>query len=157
MQINDQFISVPPPGQNDADLDSVERRRQLIATLLRNKPRSLSELCRELRTSASIIHKDLREMVRACIIFKKPRTTTCIKPGRPAVYYDLVTKRVRVLCPECRKTGSIEVNKDLMATVLNEQGTGLLDVHVFAGEICCHDLAIIIDANFMVRSATIRE
>ncbi len=152
MQASKQAISVPPAGKPGPPSDPGEKRKQSIVTLLRSKPRCLSELSRETSTSTSLVHKDLRALVKEGIIFKKASMEKSTRPGRPAVYYDLVPKRVRILCPACNKTGTIEINKDLAVDVLDEQGTGLLEMHVFSGEICNHALAIIIDGKFAVRN-----
>ena len=157
MQANENVFSVKSPGQNGAVSTIAEKRWQSIISLLRVKARSLSELCTELHASASVIREDLRNLVKTCIIYRKPVMGSHDKPGRPPIPYDVATRRIRILCPGCNKAGTIEVNKCLMGAMLADEGTGLIEMHVFAGEICVHDLVIFMDGNYMVRTVSISE
>ncbi len=66
--------------------------------------------------------------------------------GRPPL-----TKKILVMCPACHRTGTVAVDPRLVKGVLELEGDSLLQVYVFAGDICDHDFRVTVDAHFMVR------
>lgn len=60
-------------------------------------------------------------------------------------------KRIGLICPICNKTGFITIERVLVDQVLHENGDWMMELQVFAGEICEHEFLVRIDANMQVR------
>ena len=63
----------------------------------------------------------------------------------------LESKRIRIMCPSCYKTGTIMVERGVIREDMQQHADGMIKVHVFAGEICEHEFSVNLDVNFKVR------
>ncbi len=64
-------------------------------------------------------------------------------------------KDIWVMCPTCKKTGAVPVDRHVVEGALEQQGDSLLHLHVFSGDISEHAFMVTVDANLKVRQATI--
>ncbi len=60
-------------------------------------------------------------------------------------------KKIRVICPKCHKTGTVQVDKHVMEEAMETQRDYLVRVRVFEGEICEHEFIALVDPNYKAR------
>ncbi len=60
-------------------------------------------------------------------------------------------KKIWVSCPRCRKTGAVPVDQRVVEGALELQGDKMINLHVFAGDICEHSFTVTVDAHLRVR------
>ncbi len=62
-----------------------------------------------------------------------------------------IGKRIRVICPKCHKTGTVQVDTHIMEEAHEVQRDHLVRVRVFEGEICEHEFVALVDPNYKAR------
>jgi len=62
-----------------------------------------------------------------------------------------IDQKIRIVCPTCKKTGIIQVDRNVIEEMLEEKGDSLIRLHIFPGDICEHTFAVFIDARFKAR------
>ena len=62
-------------------------------------------------------------------------------------------KNIRVSCPCCNKVGIIAVDAGVVGDGMLDRMDSMITLHVFKGDVCDHEFAIIIDSHYKVRSA----
>ena len=60
-------------------------------------------------------------------------------------------KLVRVICPTCKKIGTVAVDQFSIDAARETQGDALVRLYIFAGDICEHEFTVILDAKFKAR------
>ncbi|MFX0103142.1 MAG: hypothetical protein ACFFCS_26495 [Candidatus Hodarchaeota archaeon] len=71
----------------------------------------------------------------------------------PGEFTMLDTRRaIWLMSPSCRATGRIKVNHSHVRMMTRENGGGVMEMHVRAGEICPHKFDIHVDAHGKARS-----
>jgi len=58
---------------------------------------------------------------------------------------------VRVICPTCKKIGTVQVDRYTIDGAREMQGDSLIRLYIFAGDICEHEFTVILDAKFKAR------
>ena len=60
-----------------------------------------------------------------------------------------MTKKVHIICPECNKTGIIDVQENIM----EEREKGIAAINVVENLVCKHSFVVYVDKNFIIRDA----
>ncbi|MHA1698851.1 MAG: hypothetical protein ACTSWN_08445 [Promethearchaeota archaeon] len=56
-----------------------------------------------------------------------------------------------VICPKCKKTGQVKVDRELLKELFKKGRGRLIDFPVVAGTVCEHDFIVHLDGNLQVR------
>ncbi len=64
---------------------------------------------------------------------------------------EVKTKKIRIICPFCFKTGIISVDEDLTKEEISHQNDQMIQFRISTGDICDHEFSIHIDGHFQMR------
>lgn len=157
-------ITQPPPGLEPDGKDHAEW--EPILKILEDGPKTIDEITDTMNITRRALRKQIKKLLEKGSIGKEPRRPPFKKRGRPKLQYfiktrgnilesttKIIPKAIWLICPSCNATGRIKVDKELLEQCAEEEGSGLIDVQVFQGDVCEHDFSVKVDCRLKVRSA----
>ncbi len=60
-------------------------------------------------------------------------------------------KRIRVMCPYCKKVGVIVAEKDVLSDGMLVRADSMVKMRVFRGDVCEHEFEVALDWHYKVR------
>ncbi|MFX0101403.1 MAG: ArsR family transcriptional regulator [Candidatus Hodarchaeota archaeon] len=147
-----------------APFESTGDENDPILEILKDGPKTMDEMTERVDITRSTLRKKLKRLYERNLISKEP-VRPCIKRrGRPRLQYaikgniveesiKIIPKVIWLICPSCKTTGRIKVDKHLLKETVIQGGSGLMDVHVFQGDVCEHEFNVKIDCQLKVRVA----